>query len=100
MVATNMKLLDYFDIPNALFRVEDPVSAEATCSFEIDWSGPVTSRGPVTAPKGSSGRLVMNQATMTWSASNKLGFSYRSDPSGTSSVFAQLGQVRNGVFAD
>jgi hypothetical protein len=100
MVATNMGLQDYFDIPNALFRNETPVSAGATCSFEIHWSGPVTSRGPVTGPSGSSGQLVMNHATMTWSASNELGFSYESDPSGTSSVFAQLGHVKNGVFAD
>jgi hypothetical protein len=99
MVATNMKLEDYFDIPNALFRFEKPVSVGARCSFEIDWSGPITSRGPVTGPSGSSGQLVMNKATMTWFASNDLGFRYRSDPSGTSSVFAQLGHVKNGVFA-
>jgi hypothetical protein len=41
----------------------------------------------------------MNQATMTWSASNELGFTFQSDPSGTSSAFAQLGKVKNGVFA-
>ena len=37
---------------------------------------------------------------MTWSASNSTGFQYVSDPSGTSSVFAQLGHIRNGVFAE
>jgi hypothetical protein len=100
MVATKMALQDYFDIPNALFRTETPVVSEAECSFEIHWSGPVTSRGRVTGPSGSSGQLLMNQATMIWSASNQLGFKYRSDPSGTSSVFAQLGKVRNGVFAE
>jgi hypothetical protein len=36
---------------------------------------------------------------MTWSARNDLGFSYRSDRDGTTSAFAQLGTVRNGVFA-
>ena len=28
-----------------------------------------------------------------------LGFSFSSDPAGTTSVFAQLGRVRNGVFS-
>jgi hypothetical protein len=41
----------------------------------------------------------MCQATMTWSASNDLGFSFVSDPSPTTSFFAELGRVKNGVFA-
>ena len=100
MFATNLHMEDYFNIPNALFRFQDPVSTPATCSFDIRWSGPVTNRGPVTSPTGSAGNLVMSQATMTWSASNAQGFSFQSDPQGTTSVFAQLGKVRNGVFAD
>jgi len=40
----------------------------------------------------------MCQATMTWSANNDLGFSFVSDPSGTTSAFAELGRVKNGVF--
>ena len=90
-------LPDYFSTPNALFRFKSPVSVGASCGFDVQWSGPVTSKVPVTTP-GSSGELSMCQATMTWSASNDLGFSFVSDPSGTTSVFAELGQVRNGVF--
>jgi hypothetical protein len=95
---TDLVVADYFNIPNALFRFQTPVSVGANCSFEIQWSGPVTSRGPVTTP-GSSGELIMCQATMTWSASNDLGFSFASDPSPTTSFFAELGRVKNGVFA-
>ena len=98
--AANLAVQDYFDIPNALFRFEQPVTVAATCSFDIQWSGPVTSRGPVTSPSGSTGELVMSQATMTWSARNNLGFSFVSNPSGTTSAFAQLGHIRNGVFVD
>ena len=99
MSASNVAVQDYFNLPNALLRIFfTPPSIDATCSFDIQWSGPVTSRGPVTGPKGSSGLLVMSQATMTWSASNDLGFSFTSDPSPTTSVFAQLGRVRNGKF--
>ena len=98
MTATKLAVLDFFNIPNALFRFEDPVSTPATVSFDITWSGPVTDRSPVSTPPGSAGMLVMSEATMTWSASNDLGFSFTSDPSPTTSVFAQLGRVRNGKF--
>jgi hypothetical protein len=99
MSMTDLALQDYFNIPNALFRFMDPPSVPATCSFDITWSGPVTSRGSVTGPPGSSGQLVMSEATMTWSATNDDGFKFESNPSGTTSAFAQLGHVRNGVFA-
>ena len=98
MTASDLPVLDFFDIPNALFRFEDPVSAGATCSFDITWSGPVTDRSLVTAPDGSSGQLVMCQATMQWSASNDLGFSFATDNGPTTSIFAQLGKVANGRF--
>lgn len=99
MTASDMALLDFFDIPNALFRFETPVSVDATCSFDVRWHGPVSSRGRVTTP-GSSGELVTSQATMTWSAANSSGFRFVSNPSGTTSVFAQLGHLSNGVFAE
>lgn len=95
---TDLQLLDYFDIPNALFRFETPVAVDASCSFDVRWSGPVTDRSPVTSPAGSAGKLVLSQATMTWSARNAQGFRFQSDPAGTTSVFAQLGHVSNGVF--
>ena len=99
MSATNLALFDFFNIPNALFRLTSPASVPATCGFDIRWSGPVTSRGPVTSPSGSTGELVMCKANMTWSASNALGFKFQSDPANTTSAFAQLGRVSNGVFA-
>ena len=92
-----MVLQDYFSIPNALLRFLPRVSVGASCSFDVQWSGPVTSKGPVTTP-GSSGELSLCQATMTWSANNDDGFSFVSDPSGTTSAFAELGRVKNGVF--
>jgi len=98
MSMSDVGVKDYFDLPNSLFRFELPVSANATTSFEINWSGPVTSTGPVTTA-GTTGELVMCQATMSWSARNSLGFSFETDSKGTTSAFAQLGRVRNGVFA-
>jgi hypothetical protein len=97
MTMTDLAVQDYFNIPNALVRFQAPTPA--TCSFDIRWSGPVTGRGPATGPPGSTGQLVMSQATATWSATSADGFKFRSNPAGTTSAFAQLGHVRNGVFA-
>jgi hypothetical protein len=99
MRAKNLHVEDFFNIPNALLRFLNPASVRATVSFDIRWRGPVTGRSAVTSPPGSSGQLLMNTATMKWSAENAQGFSFKSDPSGTTSVFAQLGRVRNGIFS-
>ena len=99
MRVTDLAVLDYFDTVNALFQFRNPVSVKAKCSFDVKWDGPVTSRGKVETPH-TNGQLVESSATMTWSASNAQGFSFTSDPEPTTSVFAQLGRVRNGVFAN
>jgi hypothetical protein len=99
MRAKNLHVRDFFNIPNALLRFLSPASVRATVSFDIRWRGPVTGRSAVTGPPGSSGQLLMNTATMKWSAENAQGFRFKSDPSGTTSAFAQLGRVRNGIFA-
>jgi hypothetical protein len=53
----------------------------------------------VTGPPGSTGELVECQATMQWSADSG-GFHFETDPKArTTTVFAQLGKVANGVFA-
>jgi hypothetical protein len=99
MRTDNLRVRDFFNIPNALFHTQNPVSVAATVSFDIRWMGPATSPSPVTSPAGSSGQLVMSPVTMRWSASNATGFRFRSNPSGTTSFFGQLGHVRNGIFS-
>jgi hypothetical protein len=99
MEADNLSAPDFFNIPNALFRFMSPASKPATCSFEIEWSGPVTSRSNIKDPDvGFAGEFVFSQANMTWSAARSDGFTFVSDPSGTVSAFAQLCHMRNGVF--
>ena len=99
MRATNLQLLDFFSIPNALFRFLSPASVAATCSFDIEWKGPVTDRSKISDPVvGFEGDFVSDQATMTWSASTSDGFSFQSNPHNTTSAFAELGKMRNGVF--
>lgn len=96
MSATDLAVTDFGNIPNALLHFVPGV--DARCSFDIQWSGPVPSRGGVST-SGSTGELVMSTATMTWSGSNANGFKFVSNPSGTTSIFAQLGHIQNGVFA-
>jgi hypothetical protein len=99
MTAEDLRVRDFFNLPNALLHTQNPVSVGATVSFNIRWLGPATSPSPVTSPAGSSGQLLMSPVTMRWSAKNAKGFRFRSDPSGTTSFFGQLGRVRNGIFS-
>jgi hypothetical protein len=99
MRATDLQVRDFFSIPNSLFRFLSPASVAATCSFDIEWKGPVTDRSKVNDPVvGFEGDFVSDQATMTWSASRADGFRFQSDPHNTTSVFAELGKMKNGVF--
>lgn len=99
MTGRNLHVRDFFNIPNALFRTQQPASVRATVSFDIRWLGPPSGRSAVTSPPGSSGQLIMSPVTMRWSATNALGLRFKSHPSGTTSFFGQLGHVRNGIFA-
>jgi hypothetical protein len=101
MNADELHVRDFFNIPNALFHLQTPLSLPATISFDIDWSGPVTNRSHVTdSTIGFSGDFILNTATISWSASHPDGWHFKTDKSKTTSVFAQLGRMRNGVFFD
>jgi len=100
MTAANVHVRDFFNIPNALFRFQKPVSVASTVSFDIRWMGPATHPSAVTKPRGSTGRVFKSPVTMKWSATSASGFSFKSHASGTTSFFGQLGHVRNGIFAD
>jgi hypothetical protein len=101
MEAHNAAVHDFFSIPNSLFRFMSPSSLPATCSFDIEWSGPVTDRANIKDPSvGFAGEFVLSQATMTFSTARSDGFRFVSNSSGTVSAFAQLGHMRNGKFFD
>ena len=96
IVVSKLSALDYFNIPNGLFHFMTP--DPATVSYDIEWSGPVTNRAHLLeADNQAVGDFVLSQATMTWSAEAP-GFKFVSDPNGTTSIFAQLGRMRNGRF--
>jgi hypothetical protein len=105
MHVTDLHLEDYFNFPNGL---ADGHEVDATVSFDVVWGGPVTRR--VEVEHGSNGNrfageFVEDQATVTWSGSNELGFRFRSNPGDFSTsapgrAFAELGRERNGLFVE
>jgi hypothetical protein len=103
MHVRDLAMDDYFKLPNAL---ADGPEVDAIASFDVVWSGPVTRR--VNVPNGTNGNqfageFVENQATVTWSGTNELGFTFHSNPGDFSTsapgrAFAELGHERNGLF--
>jgi hypothetical protein len=103
MHVSDLDMEDYFKLPNAL---ADGPEVDATASFDVVWSGPVTRR--LNVQDGSNGNqfageYVEDQATVTWSGSNELGFRFTANPGDFSTsvpvrAFAELGHERNGIF--
>jgi hypothetical protein len=98
--ASNVPILDYGDIANALFG-GGPPPVPGQVSYTIDWSGVnerlnIKNTDPVYG--GFGGEFVRNSAQMEWTAT--VGdYTFVSDPLSTSSSsFAELGQMRNGMF--
>lgn len=71
----------------------------STVSFDVVWGGPVTRRVNVRdAANGFAGEFNESQATVAFSAT-EAGFKFTSAPASTStSVFAEVGHERNGIF--
>jgi hypothetical protein len=93
----NIVVTDYGDYGNALFG-GGPPPVPATVSFEVQWSGVAERVNVVNPTDGFAGEFVRNSAQMAWSAT--VGdYSFVSAPASTSSsIFAEVGHERNGVF--
>ena len=98
--ATNVAVLDYGNIGNALFG-GGPPPIPGTVSFKVVWSGVnqrvnIQNTDPVYG--GFAGEFVRNSAQMEWTATVG-GLTFVSDPISTSSsLFAEIGHERNGSF--
>ena len=94
---SNIVVTDYGDYGNALFG-GGPPPVPATVSFDVQWSGVAERANVVNPADGFAGEFVRNSAQMTWSAT--VGdYSFVSAPASTSSsIFAEVGHERNGVF--
>jgi hypothetical protein len=103
MHVQNLAVEDYFKLPNALANGPE---VDATVSFDVVWSGPITRRFNFqnsTAVDPFAGEFVENQVTVSWSGSNANGFSFTSNPGNFSTSvdpFSELSKDRNGsVFS-
>jgi hypothetical protein len=92
----DIDVLDYTKIPNSL-ALGPAVPAAVT--YDLEWSGPIARDINVRDTTNRfRGRFLENKAALAWSAS-RAGFKFVSDSADTStSVFAQLGRERNGLF--
>jgi hypothetical protein len=99
MRVSNLAVLDYFTIPNALTNgqlVGPPVPA--TVSFDLQWSGATRQVRERTAAETYVANLIYTNARLAWSA-QEAGFSFVSAPANTStSLFAAIGKERDGSF--
>ena len=97
MCVHNVAVMDFHDIGNALFG-GGPAPTPAVVSFRVRWSG-VQERVRIrNVDQDFTGKFIRNQAQMEWSATTEE-FAFASAPANTSSsVFAELGHMRNGSF--
>jgi hypothetical protein len=95
MVVSKVGTRDFFNIPNNLTHGK---SIHANVSFHIHWHG-VKQRVHLHDKENHfDARMIEDSATIRWSAHEK-DFSFVSDPEETSTtVFAEIGRERNGVF--
>jgi hypothetical protein len=108
MHVRNLYELDYPDFNTSVGPDWQTNYHDATASFDVVWTPPVTRRVDVKdAADGFAGHFNENQATVTWSAQSTSGFSFTSELgnkatsdsfAGAGNFFAQLGVERNGVF--
>jgi len=92
---TDQAVMDFGSIPNAL---ANGPSVAATVSYDLEWSG-VSQRSQIRDDaQGYAGQFLLTDATINWTAQAANGFSFTSDTAGQSTVYAQLGHERNGVF--
>jgi hypothetical protein len=94
--ASNFAIEDYHDVVNAL---KDGPSLEAVVSFDVQWTGTGKHVKVRDDTNDFGGRYVEGTATIEWSGLTENGQFFQSDPANTSTtLFAEVGKERNGVF--
>lgn len=86
---------DFFNIPNSL---NNGHSLAATVSYNIHWHGVKDRRHVHNSTLHVEGLFLDTLANIEWTGSNSSGFHFTSDEEGQTTVSAQIGHERNGVF--
>jgi len=101
MEAKDVPVIDYHDLGNALFGKGPPPVSGAKVSFRVIWSGvtkPVRIQNTDPVYGGFGGLFIRNRAQMEWTATAG-DYLFVSAPLATSSsIFAEIGDERNGRF--
>jgi hypothetical protein len=98
MVIGNADILDYFNIPNALgFVVPQVPPVPASVSFELRWSGAIKRVHTRDETNHFVGDYIEDTATIHWLAKEE-GFHFVTDQAPSTTLFAEIGSERNGVF--
>lgn len=95
MDLSDVEISDFFNLLNALKRGK---SIHADVAFQIRWSGVKKRVNVRDTTNQFVGSYIEDTATIEWSAEEE-GFKFVSDPADTSTtLFAEIGSERNGVF--
>ncbi len=95
LAVEDLDVPDWFDLLNSL-RGGDTVPAQVT--FDVRWGNVLRRLNLRDEAVGFTGQFVETEADIEWSVRQE-GFEFVSDPFGTAdSVFAVIGEERNGVY--
>ena len=96
---TNLAVPDYGNFFNAISPAPDPPPMPSHVSFEVTWAGRGEVRDVDDDVFDFSGRYVVSDATIAFTARNDgAGVIYQSNPGGQVSFDAGVGRERNGIF--
>ena len=102
----NVPVMDAHDLLNNLTNGKGfsnpmipPIAAvPATVSFDIEWSGIVSSAKIVNEAQNFRGQFAQTGATISWSAA-QAGFTFTSEnPNPARNFYSVIGHEQNGVF--
>ena len=94
MDVRNVEMEDYHDFVNAIL---DGPSLEGVVSFRADWAASSNKQRFHNAAQRYESNMVLTTATCSW-IGETVEARYVSSPGGQVTIYAQVGEVRNGVF--
>ncbi len=92
----DLSVPDYHDFVNAVLLGP---SEPGIVSFRVEWAALQNKQDFHNTADQYDGHMVINSATCTWSgATASASYVSNPDPQTQTSVYAQVGKMRNGVF--
>ena len=94
MDVRNLETEDYHDLVNAVL---DGPSLEGFVSFRVEWARSRNRQRFHNAEQQYEAKMVLTTASCAWTGQTEEA-RYVSDPRSSISVYAEVGEMRNGVF--